>query len=88
VVGQGGAPETRFFRGFGDLDFAVSVHYMSDDNSQAGISPDSELQALSEKSATKIFAISDDSALVHERGKLEFIGYVFQFHRGNRTRCI
>jgi dipeptidase E len=88
VVGQRDTVETRFFRGFGDLDFAVSVHYMSDDNSQSGISPDSELLALSEKSATKIYAISDNSALIYEKGKLEFIGYVFQFHRGNRTRCL
>ena len=88
VVGQKESPETRFFKGFGDLDFAVSVHYMSEDGSQAGISPDSELVGLSEKSATKIYAISDNSALVYEKGKLEFIGYVFQFHRGARTRCL
>jgi len=88
VVGQRGALVTRFFKGFGNLDFAVSVHYMSEDNSQAGISPDSELLGLSEKSATKIFAISDNSALIYEGGKLEFIGYVFQFHRGNRARCL
>ncbi|MDD4307564.1 MAG: Type 1 glutamine amidotransferase-like domain-containing protein [Thermoplasmata archaeon] len=88
VVGQKDAQETRFFRGFGELDFAVTVHYMSDDDTLAGISPDSELESLSEKSATKIYAISDNSALVYEKGKLEFIGYVFQFHRGNRTRCL
>jgi peptidase E len=35
VVGQKGAIETRFFKGFGNLDFAVSVHYMSDDDTQA-----------------------------------------------------
>jgi peptidase E len=86
VVGQGGAQATRFFKGFGWLDFAVSVHYMSMD--QADISPDSELLELSEKSATKIYAILDDSALIYENGKLEFIGYVFQFHRGTRTRCL
>jgi dipeptidase E len=88
VVGQKGAVLTRFFKGFGNLDFAVSVHYMSDDDTQAGISPDSELLELSDKSATKIFAISDNSAIIYEGGKLEFIGYVFQFHRGNRTRCL
>ncbi|MFO7619460.1 MAG: Type 1 glutamine amidotransferase-like domain-containing protein [Thermoplasmata archaeon] len=86
VVGQGGAQTTRFFKGFGWLDFAISVHYMSMD--QANISPDSELMALSEKSATKIYAILDDSALTYENGKLEFMGCVFQFHRGNRTRCM
>jgi peptidase E len=87
VVGQGGAQATRFFKGFGWLDFAISVHYMSM-NGDSGISPDSELLELSEKSATKIFAILDDSAMVYENGKMEYIGYVFQFHRGARTRCI
>ncbi|MBA3046120.1 MAG: Type 1 glutamine amidotransferase-like domain-containing protein [Candidatus Thermoplasmatota archaeon] len=88
VVGQGGAQLTRFFKGFGELDFAISVHYMSDGNHDSGISPDSELIALSEKSATKIFAILDNSALIYEKGKLEFMGNVFQFHRGIRTRCL
>ncbi len=86
VVGQGGAQTTRFFKGFGWLDFALSVHYMSMD--QSGISPDSELMELSEKSATKILAILDDSALIYDNGRLEFMGYVFQFHRGVRTRCM
>lgn len=88
VAGQKDASETRFFRGFGELDFAVSVHYMSDDPELGGNSPDSELLALSEKSATKIYAVSDNSAIIYEKGKLEFVGYVFQFHRGNRTRCM
>jgi len=61
---------------------------MSDDPDLGSISPDSELAALSEKSATKILAISDNSAIVYEKGKLEFTGYVFQFHRGARTRCL
>ena len=61
---------------------------MSIEHTDTGISPDSELIALSEKSATKIYAILDDSALVYENGKLEFIGYVFQFYRGIRTRCL
>jgi len=86
VVGQGQAHITRFFKGFGELDFAVAVHYKPDD-SEDNHSADKELLALSDKSATKIYAIPDNSAIRYCKGKLEFDGQVFQFYRGNRTQC-
>jgi len=86
VVGQGEALITRFFKGFGDLDFAVSVHYKPENNEKNHFA-DSELLALSDKSATKIYAIPEDSAIIYHKGKLEFNGPVFQFYRGNRTQC-
>ncbi len=86
IVGQGEAHLTRFFKGFGDLDFAVAVHYKPDDN-EKNHSADKELLALSDKSATKIYAIPEESAIIYNKGKLEFDGQVFQFYRGNRMKC-
>ena len=83
VVGQGEAHMTRFFKGFGELDFAVAVHYRPDDGHE-NHSADKELLNLSEKSATKIYAIPENSAIIYNKGKLEFDGQVFQFYRGNR----
>ena len=86
IVGQGEAHLTRFFRGFGELDFAVAVHYQSE-NIENDNSADKELLNLSDKSATKIYAIPEDSAIIYYKGKLDFDGQVFQFYRGNRTQC-
>lgn len=86
VVGQGDAQLTRFFKGFGDLDFAVAVHYRPG-SEEENHSADKELLALSDKSATKIYAIPDNSAIIYHKGKLEFMGPVYQFYRGNRTQC-
>ena len=86
IVGQGEAHMTRFFKGFGELDFAVAVHYKPDDE-DANHSADKELLELSDKSATKIYAIPERSAIIYTKGKLEFDGPVFQFYRGNRMGC-
>ena len=86
VVGQGEAHMTRFFKGFGELDFAVSVHYVPGDDGN-NHSADKELLDLSDKSATKIYAIPDNGAIIYNRGVLEFEGQTFQFYRGNRTQC-
>lgn len=86
IIGQGEAHLTRFFKGFGELDFAVAVHYKPDDGHE-NHSADKELLNLSEKSATKIYAIPEDSAIIYNKGKLEFDGKVFQFYRGNRMEC-
>ena len=86
IVGQGEAHLTRFFRGFGELDFAVAVHYQAE-NKDIDNSADNELLNLSDKSATKIYAIPEDSAITYYKGKLDFDGQVFQFYRGNRTQC-
>ncbi len=82
VVGQGEAHMTRFFKGFGELDFAVVVHYRPEQEGQ-----DKELMELSDKSATKIYAIPENGAIIYSKGKLDFMGHVFQFYRGNRTQC-
>ena len=86
IVGQGEAHITRFFKGFGELDFAVTVHYKPDDDDE-NHSADKELLALSDKSATKIYAIPENSAIIYGKGKLEFDNQVFQFYRGNKTQC-
>ena len=86
IVGQGEAHMTRFFKGFGELDFAVAVHYKPDDEG-VNHSADKELLDLSEKSATKIYAIPENSAIIYTKGKLNFDGPVFQFYRGNRMGC-
>lgn len=78
---------TRFFKGFGELDFAVAVHYREGGSDEDNHSADKELLALSDKSATKIYAIPENSAIIYNKGKLEFDGPVFQFYRGNRTQC-
>jgi len=86
VVGQGDAQLTRFFKGFGELNFAVAVHYRPGDDDDEH-SADKELLKLSDKSNTKIYAIPEDSAIIYNRGKLDFLGPVYQFYRGNRTQC-
>jgi dipeptidase E len=70
-------PVTTVNFGFGLVDFSVSVHYDA--------SRDEELGKLSTK--RKIYAIPERCALVYDDGNLSFIGDVYLFYEGKKTRC-
>lgn len=68
---------TEVAQGLGLVNFSVVVHY--------NVSYDKELMPLSEK--MKIYGIRERSALVYENGKVKFIGNVFLFYKGEKTKC-
>lgn len=70
-------PETTIISGFGLVDFSVEVHYNA--------SNDRELKKLSKK--RKIYALPERCALVCDNGNLSFIGNVYLFYEGKRTKC-
>jgi dipeptidase E len=70
-------PVTVMISGFGLVDFSVKVHYNA--------SKDIELKELSMK--RKIYAIAERCALVYDGGDPTFIGDVYLFHKGKKTKC-
>lgn len=70
-------PVAAIISGFGLVDFSVEVHYSS--------SKDTELKELSMK--RKIYAIPERCALVYDGGNLSFIGDVYLFYKGKKTKC-
>ena len=70
-------PVTAIISGFGLVDFSVEVHYNS--------SKDTELKELSMK--RKIYAIPEQCALIYDGGNLSFIGDVYLFYEGKKTKC-
>jgi len=70
-------PETTIISGFGLVDFSVDVHYDS--------SKDRELKKLSRQ--RRIYAIPETGALVCNNGDLSFIGNVYSFYEGKKTKC-
>jgi dipeptidase E len=67
----------KMVTGLGLVDFGIKVHYNP--------SKDIELKRLSKKE--KIYAIPERSALVYDNGRLSFIGNVFVFQNGEKTRA-
>ena len=63
--------------GIGLVDFSVKVHYRP--------SKDGELKRLSKEE--KIYAIPERSALVYDNDNLSFIGNVYLFQNGEKTRA-
>jgi dipeptidase E len=85
IKGQAGESKSDLVPGLGLVDFAVSVHYKSSNIIYSGQSPDDELKALSER--IKIFAIPERGALIYDNGRLKFIGNVYSFYHGKKTKC-
>jgi peptidase E len=70
-------PVTMIIKGIRLVDFRVKVHYNS--------SKDDELKKLSREG--KIYGIPERSALVYDGGILSFIGDVYLFQEGLKTRA-
>src|SRR3972149_3822007 len=67
----------KMVTGLGLVDFGIKVHYKP--------SKDIELKRLSKEE--KIYAIPERSALVYDNGRLSFIGNVYVFQNGEKTRA-
>jgi len=70
-------PTSMMISGIGLVDFSVKVHYRP--------SKDGELKRLSKEE--KIYAIPERSALVYDNDNLSFIGNVYLFQNGEKTRA-
>jgi dipeptidase E len=70
-------PTTKLISGIGLVDFSVKAHYKP--------SKDDELKRLSKEET--IYAIPERSALVYDNDNLSFIGNVFLFENGEKTRA-
>jgi len=70
-------PQTAIIPGLGLVGFNVTVH--------SSTSKDRELKEMSMK--RKIYAIPERSALVYDSGNLSFIGDVYLFYNGKKTKC-
>jgi GNAT superfamily N-acetyltransferase/peptidase E len=82
IKGQHDAQQTRIEPGIGLVDFGISVHYKSPNEEYSGLSPDVELRKMSDKMELKIYAIPEKAAIIHEGERLEFIGDVRLFFKG------
>jgi peptidase E len=70
-------PTSMIISGIGLVDFSVKAHYKP--------SKDGELKRLSKEE--KIYAIPERSALVYDNDALSFIGNVYLFQNGEKTRA-
>jgi peptidase E len=70
-------PTSRMISGIGLVDFSVKAHYKP--------SIDNALKRLSKEE--KIYAIPERSALVYDNGTLSFMGNVYVFQNGEKTRA-
>jgi peptidase E len=70
------APASRIISGIGLVGFSVKAHYKP--------SKDEALKKLSQQE--KIYAIPERSALVYDDGVLSFMGDVYLFQNGEKTR--
>ena len=87
IKGQEGEPKTEAREAIGLVNFAVAVHYKSTNPRFSGQAPCKELKALSKKMDIKIYAIPERCALVYTNGKLQFIGNIYLFYKGRKTKC-
>jgi dipeptidase E len=69
-------PVVKMIKGLGLVDFGVKVHYKP--------SKDIELKRLSKEE--KIYAIPERSALVYDSGRFSFMGDVYVFQNGEKSR--
>jgi peptidase E len=69
-------PTSKMINGIGLVDFSVKAHYKP--------SKDDALRILSKEE--KIYAIPERSALIYDDGELSFMGDVYVFHNGEKTR--
>ena len=70
-------PKSKMISGIGLVDFSVKAHYKP--------SKDEALKRLSKEE--KIYAIPERSALVYDNGRLSFMGDVYLFQNGEKTRA-
>jgi peptidase E len=70
-------PTSRMISGIGLVDFSVKTHYKP--------SKDEALKKLSQQE--KIYAIPERSALVYDNGALSFMGDIYLFQNGEKTRA-
>jgi peptidase E len=70
-------PTSKMISGIGLVDFSVKTHYKP--------SKDNALKRLSKEE--KIYAIPERSALVYDNGALSFMGDVYVFQNGEKTRA-
>jgi peptidase E len=70
-------PTFKIIRGIGLVDLSVKAHYKP--------SKDDALKRLSKQE--KIYAIPERSALVYDNGALSFMGDVYLFQNGEKTRA-
>jgi peptidase E len=70
-------PTSRMISGIGLVNFSVKAHYKP--------SKDTALKRLSKEE--KIYAIPERSALVYDNGTLSFMGDVYLFQNGEKTRA-
>jgi peptidase E len=70
-------PTSKMISGIGLVDFSVKAHYKP--------SKDAALKTLSKQE--KIYAIPERSALVYDDGDLSFMGDVYVFQNGEKTRA-
>ena len=70
-------PTSRMISGIGLVGFSVKAHYKP--------SKDGALKRLSQQE--KIYAIPERAALVYEDGALSFMGEVYLFQNGEKTRA-
>jgi peptidase E len=70
-------PTSEIISGIGLVDFSVKAHYKP--------SKDKALKRLSKEE--KIYAIPERSALVYDEGCLSFMGEVYLFQNGEKTRA-
>jgi peptidase E len=87
VRGQDDNQITKSHRGIAVVDFAVSVHYKSEDKGRSGEEPDRELRELSERVNIPIYAIPENGAIIYDGGNFKFVGGVYKFYKGRKTRC-
>lgn len=78
MVGQDDRTATEIAQGLELVNFAVVVHY--------DVSYDKELKTISEKSNMKIYGIPVRSALVYDNEDIKFLGNVFLFYKGEKTK--
>lgn len=76
VITERCKPVVKIIKGLGLVDFGVKVHYKP--------SKDAELKRLSKKE--KIYAIPGRSALIYDGVRLSFVGDVYVFQNGEKTR--
>ncbi len=69
-------PAVKVVEGLGLVDFGVKVHYEP--------SKDGELKRLSKEET--VYAIPERSALVYDHGCMSFMGDVYMFQNGEKTR--
>lgn len=84
---QGGEPKVEAAPGLGLVDFGITVHYKGPSTTYSVRSFDEVLKSLSERLKTGIYAIPERHALVWSDGSLNFVGDVYLFLQGEKTKC-